>query len=257
MQRKKHAKFQQRKTTQTPSRRSKPFGRLMGRALMGGGLAISGGLAGLENSVDAAIIHSIPEASFDGPNLAGSGNYSYIFSLANYPWIETGSNPNSWLYNTAYASDELSPFSAPNAVHLADGNIFQVIGDSFVAGRTYTLKARVGNQVNQADENGFGMRLFDGASGQFSGATVFASQNYALGADYFNDGVWREVTLNYTATAAANGKPIGIYLGPEAPANNISVDNASLTSIPEPGALGLMGAGGVLLWQLRRRGRKS
>jgi hypothetical protein len=228
--------------------------RKLSTAIAAGGLIVVATGNGMAEA--ATINHTIQEASFDGIVL-GSGNYAYIKNVPNYPWVPTLGNNNSWLYNTAYASDELSPFSAPNAVHLADGNIYQVINDTFVAGRQYTLSVRVGNQVNQADQNGFGLRLFDGTGSTFSGATVFATQNYSLGSDYLNDLQWHEVKLEYTATAAADGKPIGIFLGPELAANNISVDNASLTSVPEPASVALLGAGPVVLWQLVRRRRSD
>jgi hypothetical protein len=46
-------------------------------------------------------------------------------------------------------------------------------------------------------------------------------------------------------------------LGPEDVANNIVVDDVSLTSVPEPGSVALLGAGSILIWQLVRRRRSE
>ena len=244
---------------------AKKFQKLTSGAIVGSALALGGAAA------DAGPIgHAINDTSFDDRDLTvegtafGGGHYAYIFNLNAYPWVHTAFadttfNNNSWLYNTAYgnAQDEVTPLSPENAAHLADGNLFQILGDTFVAGRTYTLTAHIANQAGQADENGFGLRLFDGTSGMFDGANVFASANYSLGVDYFDDNSWHQVSLSFTAGAAADGKPIGILLGPEAAANNISVDDVSLTSVPEPATAALVGAGSVLIWQLVRRRRSE
>ena len=229
--------------------KTKAMKRLMAGAIVGGSLTIGAGMA------EATSVHSIQDPSFDDRDLSSSGNYAYISGLSKYPWITTS---NSWLYNSAYAAgsaQQSTPLSEPNAVHLADGNIFQILGDAFVSGRSYTLSAWVHYDLDGFVGDDFGLRLFDGTSGMFSGAEVIASQNYTLGDDFFNDGNWHEVTLSLTAGANADGKPIGIYLGPEAVANRLSVDNVTLSSVPEPGAFALLGAAGgsVVLWRLVRR----
>jgi PEP-CTERM motif len=230
----------------------KNLNRFVTGAVVGGTLALGGTAANA-----APISHSIDEASFDAADLSGSGNYAYISGLSGYPWTSTS---NSWLYNSAYAAgsaEQSTPRSEPNAVHLADGNIFQVIGDAFVSGRTYSLSAWVHYDLDGFAGDDFGLRLFDGTSGAFAGADVFASQNYSLNSDFFDDGNWHEVSLSFMAGGNADGKPIGIYLGPEAAANRISADDVTLTSVPEPGSIALFGggAGSVVVWQLIRRRR--
>jgi hypothetical protein len=231
----------------------KNLNRFVAGAVVGGVLVLNGAAA------DAAPLnHSIDEASFDDMTL-GSSNYAYISSLSGYPWTSTS---NSWLYNSDYAAgstQQPTPLSAPNAVHLADGNIYQVIGDAFVSGRSYALSAWIHYDIDPFVGDNFGLRLFDGTSGTFAGAQVFASQDYILGTDFQDDGNWQQMTLSFTAGASADGKPIGIYLGPEAQANRISVDDVTLTSIPEPGSVALWGAGAgsVVLWQLVRRRRSE
>jgi Carbohydrate binding domain len=226
---------------------TKAWKRWLTSVIVGGGIALG------SSGANAATIHPIDDASFDDLDLSGSGNYAYISSLGSYPWIPTS---NSWLYNSTYAAgsaQQSTPLSLPNAVHLADSNVFQVIGDKFESGRIYTLSAWVRYDADSFVGADFGLRLFDGTGGTF--ANVLASQDYLFGVDIFDDDTWREMSLTFTADANSDGKPIGIYLGPEAAANKISVDNVSLTSVPEPGAAALMGAGSVLIWQLVRRRR--
>jgi hypothetical protein len=186
----------------------------------------------------------IQDPSFDEIDLTvagqagGTGHWDYLTNLNlfhDYPWIAAGSNPNSWLYNTAYSDgfpEVPAPRSPDNAAHLADGNIFQVLDDPFVSGREYTLSAWVHYDIDSFIGDDFGLRLFDGTLGTFDGAEIFESQDYLLDVDFFNDGNWHEVTLTFTAGATADGKPIGIYLGPEAAANRLTVDDVTLTSIP-------------------------
>jgi hypothetical protein len=246
--------------------KTKSLKRLAAGALIGSSLALGAGTA------DATLVHAIQDASFDDRDLTvegnafGGGHYAYLSNLTNYPWVmhNLGSHPNSngntsaWLYNTAYgnAQDEVTPLSPQNALHMADRNVYQVLADSFESGRSYTLSAFVGNQTSQPDDvsGGFGLRLFDGTGGVFSNAAVLASANYSLGNGYVDDNMWHEITVSYTATPADQGKPIGIYLGPESWANNISVDNVTLTSIPEPGFMAMLGVGAssVVVWQLFR-----
>lgn len=227
----------------------KAWKRMAAAAVVGGSLSLAG-------PADAQTInHAIQDPSFDEVDLTisgrffGSGHYAYIneqfsgsSSLPDYPWVPTA---NSWLYNTAYS--EVSPghtptVSAPrspdNALHLADSNVFQIITDTFVSGRTYTLSAWIRWDSDSWVGDNFGLRLFDGTLGTFSGAIVFAAENFVEGIDFFradfqaDPTFWLETTLSFTADTTADGKPIGIYLGPEVGANRISVDDVSLTSIP-------------------------
>ena len=212
---------------------TKKLKRLMVGAVVGGSLALGAG------SVNAQTTHAIQDPSFDEINLVdsgvpfGTGHYAYINDLPTYPWVAARGNNNSWLYNTAYSDGSFTvsaPRSPDNAVHLADGNIFQIIGDAFVSGRTYTLSTWVHYDLDPYIGDDFGLRLFDGSSGIFDGAQIFATQDYSLGVDFFDDGNWHEVALSFTADATADGKPIGLYLGPEAEANRITVDDVTLTS---------------------------
>ena len=250
--------------------KTKALKRLMAGAVVGGSLTLGAGAANAQTS------HAIQDSSFDDRDLTvegnafGGGHYAYLNNLANYPWVMhlgahpvTGGNTSAWLYNTAYGNnqDEVTPLSPQNALHMADKNVYQVLADTFEAGRSYTLSAFVGNQTGQPDDvsGGFGLRIFDGTGGAFSSAAVLASANYSLGNGYADDNTWHEITVSYTAMFADQGKPIGVYLGPESWANNISVDNVTLTSVPEPGSVALLGAGAgsVVLWQLVRRRRSD
>jgi hypothetical protein len=179
--------------------------------------------------------------------------------MPDYPWVPTLSHNNSWLYNSTYApgSNTPEPLSNPNSLHLADGNVYQILGEEFAAGREYTVSAWIHWNADAFSGDNFGFRLFDGTSGSFSGAQVFASEDYLIDSDISRSPGWQQMSMTYLADANADGKPIGIYLGPGTVANRISVDNVSLTSIPEPGSFAMLGTGSLLVWQVVRRRRSE
>jgi hypothetical protein len=204
------------------------------------GAVLSGSLALAASSAIAQTNHAIQDPSFDEIDLVadgnpfGTGHFAYIKDITDCPWVAVRGNNNSWLFNTAYAEGSFTvptPLSADNAAHLADGNILQIIGDPFVSGRRYLLSAWVHYDVDPYIGDDFGLRLFDGTSGMFDGSEIFAAQDYLFGVDIFDDNMWREMTLTFTAGNNANGKSIGIYLGSEAAANRITVDDVTLTSV--------------------------
>jgi hypothetical protein len=225
-------------TIAAESGNGKTLKRLMAGAVVGGSMALAAGPAKAQTN------HAIQDPSFDEIDLTvagqagGTGHWDYLSNLNlfhDYPWVAAGGNANSWLYNTDYSvgfSEVPTPRSPNNAAHLADGNIFQIIDGPFISGRQYTLSAWVHYDTDSFIGDDFGLRLFDGSLDTFNGAEIFHSQNYFLGVDFFDDGNWHEVILSFTAGANADGKPIGIYLGPEAQANRLTVDDVSLTSIP-------------------------
>lgn len=226
--------------------KTKALKRFVASAVVGGSLALAAG------PVAAQTNHAIQDPGFDDVNLVesgkpgGTGHWSYVRDLTDYPWVAgpTGGNNNTWLYNTAYSvgfAGVSAPLRADNAAHLADGSLFQIVGDSYVSGRKYTLSAWVRYDSDEFVGDDFGLRLFDGTLGTFDGAEILAAQDYLFGVDIFNDDTWRKMSLSFTAGANANGKPIGMHLGPEAPANRITVDDVTLTSVlaPLPGDFNL------------------
>ena len=84
-----------------------------------------------------------------------------------------------------------------------------------------------------------------------NGSVAVAQPNYSGGQD------WTELTASYVTTAADIGKTVGISFGTDGGPGGgnpgyVYMDDARLTTIPEPSAALLGGVGVLALWRRRR-----
>ena len=178
---------------------------------------------------------------------------------------------SNWLYNTAYGEDGPPFRGAPRTGNQAMHGFYkysaQEVVDTFQAGITYTfsLWAQGDNNAVAGGASTAYLYLFDGtipfletgpgtavvqsffsgAGGQFAnrGTTMTQSQSQAN---------WTQISTSYTVAPGSPliGHPIGVafYLG-----EDISVDDATLTAVPEPTTVLLVSMGGLALLTGRRR----
>jgi len=228
---------------------------------------------------------NVPDGDFEAYQVP-SRNYAYAAGpLGAYrptsPWVDdldhnSGSyiqdnGSSNWLYNTTYATDyrRATPRSDSQAMHGLARYSAQVLtgpGTTFEAGLTYTLKVWAQDDrpipIVAPNTNGFPtgvfMYLFDGSQ-PFLEATALATILHdgsvindrppsMSAADSKNN--WTELSLSYTPTGNAIGKPIGIGFFVR---RGTAIDDVSLSAVPEPGSVILVGLSGVAFLGLRRR----
>lgn len=228
----------------------------------------------------------VPDGDF-GTYSVPSRGYAYAADpLGAYrptsPWVDDLSHnsgnyiqdngSSNWLYNTTYATayNRATPRSDSQAMHGLARYSAQVLtgaGTTFEAGQTYTLTvwAQDDRPIPAVLPNttqfptGVFMYLFDG-SAPFSDATALAKITHdgsvindrppsMSAADSKNN--WTLLTLpSYTPTPDMVGKPIGIGFFVR---RGTAIDDVSLSSVPEPGSIILVGMSGLTLLGLRRR----
>jgi hypothetical protein len=219
------------------------------------------------------INHVVGDPSFDDTPVAASG-YSYFNGLPDSAWESDG----TWWYNTDYATNTSpkrpDPRTGDQAGHGFGSYNWQALGDTFEAGRTYTLSAYGGGDSDATDPPADGsdriwLYMYDGTATPAS----FDADSLAA-AFYERDGVvdvflgggtgtnagwtigggdeWGLISVSYTATADDDGLPIGVgFFG----RGDAALEDVSLTSvpIPEPSTIILCGIGIVGLLVLRQR----
>lgn len=182
------------------------------------------------------------------------------------PYVQDNSSSN-WLYNTAYGENGPPFRGAPRTGNQAMHGFFrysaQKLTTTFAANTTYTfsLWAQGDNNAVLGSADNVFLYLFD-ASSPFSEAGSVTFHGFIGGTDFNNRATpmtqaasqanWTKLNLSYSVAAGSPliGKPIGVgfYAGEDA-----AVDDASLTSVPEPATMMLVGMGGVTLLGLRRK----
>jgi hypothetical protein len=192
-------------------------------------------------------------------------------------WVDDLDNPGGgtqyveddgfshWLYDAAYAEDDSNsrrgaPRTGTQAMHGLSYYSAQETGAVFEANQTYTFSLWAQNDVELDHSNGLFLYIFDGtvpfsdANSLASSLTTAINQRTAGMSAAESQANWTLVSLSHYVAAGAPeiGHPVGVGFFAR---RDTAVDDASLTVVPEPTTLLLVGAGlgGVALLTRRRR----
>jgi hypothetical protein len=196
--------------------------------------------------------------------------------------LDGGPNASNWLYDGAYtATTQPAPRTALQAMHGRGFYSGQEAAAVFEAGKTYTFSVYA-----QGDDNAALANIDDGMGGTrtswdsrvflyiYDGSLPFSEPNsltfarYSPAGDSFNQNdfvnravgwddaqsatEWRQISLEWTVQPGAPeiGHPVGVAFWA---ARDAGIDDATLTVVPEPSTVMLVGAAGLSVLALRRR----
>lgn len=168
---------------------------------------------------------------------------------------------SNWLYNTAYANanGRGTPRTGDQAMHGFAHYSSQELASVFEAGKTYTLSVWAQNSVNpRAFPMGVFMYLFDGnvtfsdANALSKGLYTSINQRTAGMTPEQSQANWSQITLTHTVQPGAPeiGHPIGVGFFLR---RGTAIEDVTLSAVPEPASVILVGLGGLSLLGLRRR----
>lgn len=201
------------------------------------------------------------------PGYAYSNSYrptsAWVDDLDNPPGYTQDDGFSNWLYDAAYAEATVftkrpAPRTGNQAMHGIFNYSAQETSAVFAAGRTYTFSLWAQNDVLLNETNGVFLYIFDGtvpfsdgnslASGLF---TAINARDVAMTAAQ-SQANWTQISISHTVDPGAPeiGNPVGVGFFTR---KDSAVDDATLTSIPEPASVVLVGLGGVALLASRRR----
>jgi hypothetical protein len=224
-------------------------------------------------SMAYAIDIPLGDPSFENYVVPGVG---YAYSDAYRPtsaWVDDLDSPpgyteddgvgeSNWLYDSDYADDfgRGAPRTGNQAMHGLFNYNAQETSAVFEANHTYTFSLWAQNDVNLNDTNGLFMYIFDGtiafsdanSVANLGGAFTAINQRTAGMTRAESQANWTQVTLShYVARGAPEiGNPVGVGFFPR---RDTAVDDASLSVVPEPASIILVGLGGLALLSPRRR----
>lgn len=198
---------------------------------------------------------------------AGSANAATIITVADAGFEDTGSvtikaSGDAWADVAAWTG--LTPIDDDSGItnevkrtgsfagkmnsSAGGGGFYQLTDHTITTGETFTLTFYASTTWNGQDTK-FGYSLIYGNTSQVLATDDFvwdrATQGNLVG--------FQEVTLTGTATAAMDGTKVGIMFEPEAGGSFPVIDDVSLTVIPEPSKLALIGLGALAPFIRRRR----
>jgi len=164
---------------------------------------------------------TVPDAGFEDHVLSSEADWIYLADSSLSAWNSVSGSGGAWIAWNYYG--DWPSFNGNNKVYgyyeTDNDYIYQILGETFVEGKTYTLSVWVGL----------------GWSGYDDGWWL-----YFTGEDYTNNlietsgsapvGSWKQVSLVYTATAADDGKRIGIKLRGDV---YVTFDDVSLYGPPK------------------------
>jgi hypothetical protein len=189
-------------------------------------------------------------------------------------WVDDPDNPpgytqdnaaSHWLYDADYAEDpgasrRGSPRTGSQAMHGLANYSGQETGAVFEANHTYTFSVWAQNDEVLDNSNGLFMYIYDGtvsfsdANSLTGSLTTAINQRTAGMSQADSQANWTQVSIShYVARGAPEiGNPIGVGFFAR---RDTAVDDASLTAVPEPASVLLVGAGlgGFALLGRRRR----
>jgi hypothetical protein len=171
---------------------------------------------------------------------------------------------SNWLYDADYsdANGRGAPRTGNQAMHGLFNYSAQETGAVFEANHTYKFTLWAQNDIVLNDTNGLFMYIFDGnepfsdanSLANLGGAFTAINQRTAGMTRAESQANWTPVTLtHYVAAGAAEiGSPVGVGFFSR---RDTAVDDASLTVVPEPTSMLLvgLGLGGAAFLQRRRR----
>src|SRR5262245_5223010 len=216
---------------------------------------------------DAQPIYSSTGA-YRPPTTGGFAPSAWVDDLDSPPGYTQDDGNSNWIYNLTYgessaAHRRAAPRTGNQAMHGLFNYNAQVTSATFEAGLTYKFSIFAQGDI---DASGSSSRvflyIFDGAN-PFSEATSLIFKRYAPDTgDFFNrtpamtpaqsQANWTQISLSWTVApgAAEIGHPVGVGFWI---ADDGSVDDASLSAVPEPSTMILVGLGGLALVPWRRR----
>ena len=200
--------------------------------------------------------------------------YANTYRPLGSPWVDDLDNPpgytqdngvSAWLYNSTYAESPAAsrrgaPRTGNQAMHGLANYSAQETSAVFEAGLTYTFSLWAQNDEILDNTNGVFMYIFDGNvafsdANSLAGTLITAINQRTAGMSAAQSQAnWSKISISHSVALGAPeiGHPVGVGFFAR---RDSAVDDASLSAVPEPTTMILVGvgAGGLTLLARRRR----